>query len=162
MLHIYTDGAASNNGKVNSFGGYGIVILTDNNELYHIENKYEKNITNNRMELAAILRAFDFISEHNLIEPIIIYSDSAYCINMLTSWIFSWSENGWKNSKKKPVANLDLVQKLFQYCRDQDFMQNISFQKVTGHNNDIGNELADAIASRNKNKFLKFIKEVKF
>ena len=114
------------------------------------------------MELAAILRAFDFISEHNFIEPIIIYSDSAYCINMLTSWIFSWSKNGWKNSKKEPVANLDLVQKLFQYCQDQNFMQNISFQKVAGHSNEVGNELADAIASRNKNKFLKFIKQIKF
>lgn len=160
MFYIYTDGAASNNGKANSSGGYGFVVLLNNNKLYHIENKFQNNVTNNQMELTAILEAFKFIRKNQIKEPVILYSDSAYCINMLTSWIFTWSQNGWKNSKKEIVANLDLVQELFQYCQDKAFMENISLQKIDGHSNNVGNELADAIASKNRNKFLKFIKQI--
>ena len=34
-----------------------------------------------------------------------IYSDSAYSINGITSWIDNWERNGWKTSKNEPVKN---------------------------------------------------------
>ena len=90
-------------------------------------------------------------------EKVKIISDSAYCINMVTSWIFNWARNGWQTAAKKPVENLDLVQAIYKLI-DQPFYH-CSFEKINGHNEHIGNELADALATDNENKYNDYIEE---
>ena len=86
MLNIYVDGSARNNGKKNkiSTGGYGIIIFDDENNLIDAYCEYYNNITNNQMELKALLKTFEMIYNSSIIEKINIYSDSAYCVNILT------------------------------------------------------------------------------
>ena len=64
-----------------------------------------EDTTNNREELKAILKVFQLSQtpEYKGVE-LVIYSDSAYAVNMINSWIHSWSRNNWKNSKKKEVC----------------------------------------------------------
>ena len=47
--------------------------------------------------------------EHGAPFPIEIVSDSTYVVNCFRDkWYVKWERNGWKNSKREPVANVDL------------------------------------------------------
>lgn len=149
-LAFYTDGACSGNpGK----GGFGVICIEDG-EILHIYSKQCENTTNNREELKAILH----VLKHMYCAAIetTIFSDSAYCVNMLNKWIWDWAENDWKNSKGREVENIDLVKELYHYLRKA---KNVMIVKVDGHSGILGNELADALATNNETKFITLCKE---
>lgn len=161
---FYTDGACSGNPGP---GGFGVVqIYTEWRETYteYIESKsvpYKyseqcENTTNNREEMKAILHVFE-IAANDPDNQYIIYSDSAYCVNMINDWIWGWAKNNWKNSKKKEVENLDLVLQLYKYI-NKDFF-NCQVYKCQAHSGIIENELADALATKNDVKFKKILVE---
>lgn len=153
MIYIYTDGSSKGNPGP---GGFGVVVLKDNTIKYSYHEQNE-NTTNNREELKAILHAF-YLSQTKFKETdCIICTDSSYCYNICNDWIFSWAKNNWKNSKKKTVENLDLIQQLYNYLNIDFF--NCQVIKVNGHQGDIGNELADALATFNNKKYEKIIRE---
>ncbi len=153
MLRIYTDGSSRGNPGE---GGYGFVVMDDNNNILHYFTKTESLITNNQAELKAILRAIDYTQSHKE-NTYLIYSDSAYCVNICNNWIFTWAKNDWKNSKKKTIENVNLIKYLYEYLII-DF-NNFQVLKTSGHSGVIGNELADALATNNKDKFFNLIKE---
>ena len=70
---------------------------------------------------------------------------------MCDTWIHNWANNGWLNSKKQQVENYDLVRQLYKYISQPE--PNFNIQKIKGHSGEIGNELADALASNNETKF---------
>ena len=115
MLYIYIDGSASNNGKMNSTGGFGIVIFDEHRNLIDAYCEQFNNVTNNQMELKAFLKTFELLNTKYKNQQATIYSDSAYCVNMLNTWIHSWSKNNWKNSKDETVKNLDIILSLYEY-----------------------------------------------
>jgi ribonuclease HI len=101
MRYYYTDGSATGNGTENSLGGFGIVEVDENNNiLWEYQENNLKYETNNSMELTAILYALNHIEveEASFTKPI-IYSDSAYCVNLINDWMYSWERNGWKRPK---------------------------------------------------------------
>ena len=157
MLHIYIDGACRGNGKEESHGGYGIVIFDDNQNLIDAYCKHFDNVTNNQMELKAFLKTFELLYTKYKNEKATIYSDSAYCINILTSWIYSWSKNNWKTSKGETIKNLDIILSLYKYYNINFFINQIVFAKVKGHDGILGNQLADALATADKKKFSNLI-----
>ena len=71
---------------------------------------------------------------------------------MCNTWIYSWAANNWKNSKKQTVENLDLVQKIYNLL--QEFFVKPDIQKCEGHMGELGNELADALATGNYRRFI--------
>lgn len=113
--------------------------------------------TNNREELRGLFYCLAAADEFFPDEKCIIYSDSAYVVNMCNEWIWTWAKNGWKNSKKQPVENIDLVQEIYKYI-NQDFYH-CEIRKCSGHNDLIGNELADALATSNFKRFLRLLDE---
>lgn len=145
---IYTDGSCLGNPGP---GGYGLVISYRDNEGRRIqltERSRSSDTTNNREELKAIISAFEHMEELLQSEDTFtIYSDSAYCVNMCNDWIRTWASKGWKRSKNQPIENLDLVQTIYNYLNKFSFQCQV--QKVKGHANDAGNELADALATDN-------------
>lgn len=149
---FYTDGACSGNPGP---GGFGVISIENNTINYKYAEYFDK-VTNNQMELKAILHVFK-IAAADPDNKYVIYSDSAYAVNMINSWIFGWAKNGWKNSKKQTVENLDLVKELYNYLNINFF--NCQVYKVDGHSGNIGNELADALATNNGNKFDKIVKQ---
>lgn len=157
MLYIYIDGSCRGNGKKNSQGGFGIVIF---DELHNLIDAYQEqfdNVTNNQMELKAFLKTFELLNTKYKNQQATIYSDSAYCINILTSWIYSWSKNNWKNNKNQTVKNLDIILSLYEYYNINFFINQIYIIKVEGHKGNIGNELADALAAADVPKFSNLI-----
>lgn len=166
MIEIFTDGSSKGNPGP---GGFGVVILKknikdecENSNMVKTTLKYSyheacENTTNNREELKAILHAFELAQTKFKDETCLIYSDSAYCVNICNNWIYSWAKNGWKNSKKKTVENLDLVQNLYKYLTIDFF--NCQVCKCNGHDGIIENELADALAIFNNHKFNKILED---
>lgn len=145
LYEIYVDGACSRNpGK----GGYAFIILCNKNVFLKVRGKKEKT-TNNEMELTAIVKSLkhiikkpDYILEN---DKIIIYSDSAYCINSINQkWINSWSINGWKNKDGKEIKNKELWVKLYDILKYLDKNKAVyKFVKVKGHSGDKYNEMVD-------------------
>lgn len=148
----WVDGACSGNPGP---GGYAVVSLEENELVYSYVEDFP-HTTNNRMELMAILHVMKLAAEDKE-NDYLVYSDSAYAINSITNWIYGWARNGWMNSKKKQVENIDLMQEIYQYVEFP--MSNFKLEKVHGHDGLLGNELADALASKNKLKYLNLIKK---
>ncbi len=132
---IYTDGACSGNPGP---GGWAAVLFykTQRKEL----SGGEKETTNNRMELMAAIAALELLLEPCEVE---LYSDSAYLVNaFLKSWLANWQRNGWLTSKKQPVENQDLWQRLLRQAERHQ----ISWHKVKGHADSAENNRCDQLA----------------
>ena len=147
-IELFTDGACKGNPGV---GGWGVLINNSNN---FIELKgTQRQTTNNRMELIAVIKGLKSIQENADIE---ITTDSMYVNNGINQWIDNWKNNGWKTAAKKPVKNKDLWQEL------DELVQNYSIKWiwVKGHSGHPGNERADQLANeaieefQNKNNTL--------
>lgn len=150
QIHLYVDGACKGNPGP---GGWGLVGFRDGKYLYHTFQHTEVSTTNNREELKAMIEAFnDSMNIINIYsnDQIIIYSDSAYVVNTINDWIWSWAKNNWMNSKKKTVENIDLMKIIYNYL-NTNFCP-FQVVKVSGHEGVVGNEFADALATGNFNK----------
>lgn len=134
----YTDGSAHPNPGP---GGYGVVLLTEDEELIATFNRHKDNTTNNEMELAAIICAASFAKHYN--KSLTIYSDSAYAIGCLSNWMYSWVKNGWLKSDNKIPENVRLIKYYYDNFRNYP----IKFIKVKGHIGNKWNELADKLAT---------------
>ena len=146
--HIYTDGSSRGNPGP---GGWGMIVMNgDGSEILFSEHDSENNVTNNRMELKALICALGY-AESNPHDQFIIYSDSSYVVNSCNSWMRTWASNGWRNSKKQEVENVDLMKSIWSYISRPFF--NVEIVHCKGHNGDLGNELADALATQNWSKY---------
>lgn len=140
-IEIYTDGSSLGNpGK----GGWGVVITSGDKVISELGG-YEKDTTNNRMELMAVIETLKYIIKKHGKDSVIIHADSTYVLGGVTTWIHNWEKNGWKTANKKPVLNKDLWQELIALVRE--FKGTLSWQKVKGHDGHIYNERADVIAT---------------
>ncbi|NLM44636.1 MAG: reverse transcriptase-like protein, partial [Clostridiales bacterium] len=114
MFEIYVDGSCSGNGEKENFGGIGVVLVKDNK----VVKEYSIpvfNTTNNRAELKAVIFAIQIAKILNKTNPreILIYSDSAYVVQIVNQWMFNWASKGWKKADNKEPENLDLVKILY-------------------------------------------------
>lgn len=140
-LSLYCDGGCrGNQGDVN-VGGWGAYLIWGE----HTKELWggERNTTNNKMELTGAIEGLRAVKNKNV--PTDVYLDSAYVLNGITSWVAGWQRNGWKNSKKEPVANKELWLELIA---ERDQFSDIHFIKVKGHADNAGNIMADALANR--------------
>ena len=161
IINYYVDGAATmrkvNNEYVREAGGWGVICLDENMKEYNRLSGGEKETTNNRMELEAIRRALNHyitVYGENGANIINIYSDSAYCINIFTSWIKGWKARGWKKADKKPIENLDLIKQIDYTLSNIESLtfSSVNFIKVKGHDNVFWNNEADKLAVAAKEK----------
>lgn len=166
---IYTDGASLGNP---GSGGYGAVILFLDQKVIEIGGK-EENTTNNRMELMAILKSLEFVESRKVNDSIEIFSDSAYAVNGLNGWMYSWEKNNWKTKEGNLVLNRDIWEKLLGiFFRLSN--TGIKISKVSGHSGILLNERVDILAScfaqgqkvalfsGNFSQYEKIIKDLKF
>jgi len=137
IIKIYTDGACSGNPGI---GGWGAVIIFDNNESINL-NGGLINTTNNQMELTAAIEALKYFKDRSHIN---LFTDSKYVKEGIESWISNWKNNGWKTASKKSVKNKELwieLDKLIQ-------RHTINWQWVKGHSGNKHNEKADYLARK--------------
>lgn len=118
-MKIYTDGSCL---MKNGFkGGWAFFGVTKGRKI--IVSGNQKNTTNNRMEMTAVIEAVKFFNEEGEYD---IYTDSKYVINC---GLKKWSR----------MKNIDLWREYDLTMKDKK----INFHWVKGHSGDPGNELVD-------------------
>jgi ribonuclease HI len=134
---VYTDGACSGNPGP---GGWGWAVAPEGRP--HGSGG-ESHTTNQRMELMAVLEALRSLGVGSEAGRVQVVSDSTYVVNCFRDrWWVKWRQNGWKNSKKQPVANADIWQPLVELVNSGD----VGFRWVKGHSGDRMNDLVDELA----------------
>ena len=142
-IEIYTDGACSGNPGP---GGWG-AILRFNHHTKEISG-YADNTTNNIMEMTAIIKALELLSDPC---EIAVYTDSKYLKDGITSWIHNWKKNNWKNAAKQEVKNKELWILLDELCEGHK----ITWHWIKAHSGHKYNERADHLAVNAKESGMK-------
>ncbi len=129
---VYTDGACSGNPGP---GGWAWAVAPEGTPC---GSGGAARTTNQRMELQAVLEALQ-----TLPGSLTIVSDSTYVVHCFRDkWWVKWKVNGWRNSKKEPVANADLWMPLVELVIERQ----PTFRWVKGHSGDRMNDLVDRLA----------------
>ena len=139
-IRIFSDGACSGNPGP---GGWGTIIKYDDGSEHEISGG-EKQTTNNRMELIAVIEGLKKIKLSEANCEIDIITDSKYVKDGITVWIHSWLKNNWIGSAKKPVKNQDLWKELHALTLNKK----ISWFWVKGHDGHPENERCDELARK--------------
>ena len=139
---IYADGSSLAN--PGGPGGTGFVVFDREHSALRFGGKrYDRDgdfeVTNNRMELRAVLEALEGIPDGATVELI---SDSLYTINALSKWIHGWRKKGWKTAEGKAVLNRDLIEQIDGRTRQLK----VKYGWVRGHDGHPVNEVVDALA----------------
>ena len=141
-IEIYTDGACKGNPGP---GGWGVLLRYQGQE--KTLKGAELLTTNNRMELMAAIQGLAALTRKSQVE---LYTDSQYLRQGMLTWMAGWKKNGWRNSKREPVKNVDLWQQLDALALHHQ----INWHWVKGHSGHPENERADALANEAIEAFL--------
>lgn len=134
IVEIFTDGACSGNPGP---GGYGSLLRYG--EITKEISGYALDTTNNRMEMMAVIEALRQLKRSCRVN---LYTDSKYLMKGMTEWVPRWIRRNWVNSKKRPVMNRDLWEKILDLSKPHQ----IEWNWVKGHQGHPENERCDRLA----------------
>ncbi|MSQ81734.1 MAG: ribonuclease HI [Myxococcales bacterium] len=134
---VFTDGGCEPNPGP---GGWGFVHVIDG-EIIKKAYGGDRETTNNRMEMTAIIRALDYLPADS---EAVIYSDSDLCVKTLNEWSKTWKAKGWQRKGGAPIANLDLVIGGYEAFKDRP---KVRIEWIRAHDGSRWNEYADALAT---------------
>ncbi len=138
VVTLYSDGSSLGNPGA---GGWGTILEYKGKKKELSGN--EKNTTNNRMELTAVIRGLQELKEPCTVE---VVTDSSYVANAINSWLKNWIAKDFKN-----VKNVDLWQEYLSASKQH----NIKATWVRGHNGHTENERCDTLATTAAKKLQK-------
>jgi ribonuclease HI len=96
-------------------------------------------VTNNRMELRAVLEALHDLPAGETVE---VVSDSRYVVDALSKWIHGWRRKGWRTAAGEPVLYRDLIEAVDARARELT----VRWRWVRGHDGHAANEICDQLA----------------
>lgn len=140
FVEIFTDGACHKD-KV---GGWGVLLRYKGMEKSMCGG--EKETTNNRMEMMAVIKGLQALTEPCIVH---VTTDSQYVLKGITEWIHGWKKKGWKTAgwgnkkKQQDVKNKDLWLELDEATKGHQ----ITWEWVRGHDGHRENEIADQLAN---------------
>ena len=141
-VELYTDGACSGNPGP---GGWGAILRWQGHEKELSGG--ERQTTNNRMELTAVLEGLRALREPCAVT---IYSDSKYFIDAVQKgWVYGWKKRGWVKADKKPALNADLWELLLEQLQ----RHTTTLVWVKGHAGHPENERCDRLAVAQSEKY---------
>ncbi|MBP7058510.1 ribonuclease HI [Candidatus Gracilibacteria bacterium] len=143
-IKIFTDGSCK--GNPGPGGWCAIIFFNEEEKARAILSGGEKNTTNNRMEMLAVIEALRHVHENHLQQSgVTLFSDSSLVIKTLNE--------GWKRK-----ANKDLWEELDSLNEELK----VEYVWVRGHNKNKWNEECDRIAQLEADKIArkKFTSEV--
>ena len=139
-IDVYTDGGCHGNPGPGAWA-YVIRINGDITE----GSGSDRETTNNRMELEAVIRALGVVVDrHGSQTDVTVHTDSQYVRNGIMSWIATWMRNGWMTSARKPVKNQDRWVRLHELSE----LVKPRWEWVRGHAGDALNERCDALVQQ--------------
>ena len=123
-ITVYTDGSCN---PAHRIGGWAAIVLIDNQKI--ILKGKDVNTTHQRMELMAVLNAFDYLQQNQLLDrPVNICADSQYVID-IRKRRRGLEANNFLTKKGHPIRNDDLVQRLIHYLDSTE----TEFTKIAAH-----------------------------
>jgi len=142
-VELYTDGACSGNPGP---GGWAAILCWNGHE--RVLSGGEKETTNNRMELTAVIRGLKALKEPCAVT---VYSDSRYVVDAMTAgWADRWRKTGWKRSDSGQVKNPELWEQLLALTD----IHSIHWEWVKGHADNELNSRCDTLAVMEARKYL--------
>ncbi|XP_013878108.1 ribonuclease H1 isoform X1 [Austrofundulus limnaeus] len=136
---VYTDGCCTFNGKVRARAGIGVFWGPDHP--LNVAERLQGRQTNQRAEIQAACRALEQAKQNN-IQKLVLYTDSKFVINGVTSWVKNWKLNSWRLKSGGPVTNKDDFVKLDGLNSELD----VVWMHIPGHSGYQGNEAADRLS----------------
>ena len=134
-IELFTDGACSGNPGP---GGWGAILRYNG-----VEKELsggEKDTTNTRMELTAVIMGLKALKEPC---KVTLTTDSKYVSDGISKgWAQSWKNNGWRKADKKPALNPDLWDELLNLLN----LHEVELNWVKGHAGHPENERCDKLA----------------
>jgi len=146
-LYIFADGACRNNQEKDNLGGYAAVLRYNDEFAEHYA--VDKNTTNNKMELCAILLALGKVKDKS--KPTIVTMDSQYIVKGINEWSAKWKKSGFKNAKGEEIKNFGYWRWLLDVV---DTFDNIQFIHCKGHEDNEGNNRADELCNIAMDEYL--------
>lgn len=133
-VFVYTDGACSGNPGV---GGWGVLLRMGEHERTLSGGALET--TNNRMELQAVIEGLRALNRPC---RVVVYTDSQYVKNGITTWLKGWKAKNWCGAGKKPIKNRELWEMLDSLLETHE----VICHWVRGHSGHVENERVDRLA----------------
>ncbi len=133
---VFTDGSCEGNPGP---GGWGVVWVEDD-RIVSEHSGSDPATTNNRMELQALITAYQLLPDDSALT---VYSDSQLCVKTVNEWAVGWEKRGWRR-KSGPIANLELVQRLYSLANAHP---HVLLTWIRAHDGSRWNEYVDALAS---------------
>ena len=142
-LKIFTDGGCSGNPGPGGWAYVMVLKTFQGDEIIREEKGSEKNTTNNRMELTAVISSLKALKSMSGIPGhALVCTDSQYVQLGISEWIQKWKKNSWRTSNKKPVKNQDLWMELDALAGELT----LDWEWVRGHAGNTYNERCDRMA----------------
>ena len=130
-ITLFSDGSSLGNPGA---GGWACILRYKNNE--KILSGGEPNVTNNQMELLAVIEGLKALNEPCDVD---IFTDSNYVVKSINEWLHSWIDKNWKNNT---VKNRNLWEQYLEVSKSHK----IKAYWVKGHAGHEENEKCDKIA----------------
>ncbi|MCL2277161.1 MAG: ribonuclease HI [Treponema sp.] len=141
-LKIFTDGGCSGNPGPGGWAYVMVIQTFQGTRILSREKGAEKETTNNRMEMTAVINALRALKTRTDVpRQAVIYTDSQYVKKGITEWIHTWKRNSWKTSDKKPVKNRELWIELDSLAAEFP----LKWEWIKGHAGNEYNEMCDAM-----------------
>lgn len=145
-FEIWTDGGFV---RQPALGAWAFIILSPSNdriERYALVDHHKQ--TSQVAEIMAILKSFQCMlhdvckGDEKLASKLSldVYSDSQYCVNSITSWMYSWQRSDWQVDKH----NLDLWKQVYDLKHK---FKSVKMNWVKGHAGIDLNEQVDKLTN---------------
>jgi ribonuclease HI len=147
-VQLFADGACSGNPGP---GGWAFILRHVTSGKEKEASGAERETTNNRMELTAVIRALESLTRSAAVE---LVTDSTYVGKGVSEWMPKWKANGWRRregSRWAEVKNEDLWRRLDALLQNHE----VRFTHVRGHSGHVENERCDMLAVAAYQKFLR-------
>jgi ribonuclease HI len=147
-VQLFADGACSGNPGP---GGWAFILRHVSTGKEKEAFGGERQTTNNRMELMAVIRGLEALKRPASIE---LVTDSVYVGKGISEWMPKWKQNSWRRRESgrwAAVKNEDLWRELDQLLGRHQ----LRFTHVRGHSGHIENERCDVLAVAAYQKFLR-------
>ena len=135
VVEIWTDGGCKPNPGP---GGWAAIMVYRGVEKEL--SGFERDTTNNRMELTAAAAALEALKRPCLVQ---LHTDSEYLKNGITRWHEGWVRKNWRSSTGEPVKNMDLWKRVLEAAKTHT----VEWRWVRSHIGIPLNERADKLAT---------------